>query len=70
MYSHSIPIDVRIIVRLTTANEYDYGAGTFKANAPMIDYISIFTETDVDIFMEEYTEYLEKSEAYNQVEGN
>ena len=57
-------------IRLTTYNEYDYGAGTFKANAPMIDYISVYAEIDAIIEMIEYTEFLYKSEAYAQVEGN
>jgi len=47
-------------VRFTTNNYYDYGDGTFKANAPMFDCIKIFTEEDVVLEMNEYTEFLDR----------
>ncbi|MBP5177279.1 MAG: InlB B-repeat-containing protein [Clostridia bacterium] len=58
------------VIRLTTNNEWNYGAGTFRANAPMIDYISIFAEGDVSLLMEEYEEFLLKSAAYQELNEN
>ncbi|MBO7363990.1 MAG: InlB B-repeat-containing protein [Lachnospiraceae bacterium] len=49
-------------IRFTTANNWNYGAGTFTANAPMIDCITIYADSDVRLDMNEYTEFLEKKQ--------
>ena len=46
-------------------NTWDYGSGTFKANAPMIDCFYIFTEEDVTLTMTEYTEFIERKTGGN-----
>ena len=43
-------------------NEWDYGSGTFKANAPMIDCFYIFTEEGNTLTMTEYHEFIERKE--------
>ena len=51
------------VVRFTTNNTYNYGAGTFQANAPMIDCITIYVESDIALEMIEYPQFLEKRNA-------
>ncbi len=46
-------------------NEWDYGSGTFRANAPMIDCFYIFTEEDVVLTMNEFPEFLERKTGGN-----
>ena len=41
-------------------NEWDYGSGTFRANAPMIDCFYIFTEEDAVLTMTEHHEFIER----------
>ena len=43
-------------------NSWDYGAGTFKANAPMIDCFYIFSEENNTFDMVKYTEFLERKQ--------
>ena len=43
-------------------NEWDYGSGTFKANAPMIDCFYIFTEESNTLTMTEHHEFVERKE--------
>ena len=47
-------------IKFEVRNFYDYGGGTFKANAPMIDCIYIYANEDVYLEMEEHYEFLEK----------
>ena len=51
------------VVRFTTNNTYNYGAGTFQANAPMIDCIKVYAESDIVLNMVEYPQFLEKKNA-------
>ncbi|HHT67216.1 MAG TPA: InlB B-repeat-containing protein [Erysipelotrichaceae bacterium] len=48
------------MISFITNNSWDYGAGTFRANAPMIDCIYIFTEETNGLTMIEYREFLNR----------
>ena len=50
------------VLRFTTNNNYNYGAGTFTANAPMIDCITIYAPTDAQLRMKEYREFYDQKE--------
>ena len=47
-------------IRFEVRNSWDYGAGTFKANAPMIDCFYIFAEEGKTMQMDEYYQFLER----------
>ena len=47
-------------VRFTTNNSYNYGDGTFQANAPMIDYVKVYSEADANLRMVEYYEFIDR----------
>ena len=50
------------VIRFTTNNSYNYGAGTFQANAPMIDCITVYAPTDAQLRMKEYREFYDQKE--------
>ena len=50
------------VIRFTTNNSYNYGAGTFQANAPMLDCITIYADSNVILRMNEYYEFIDKKE--------
>ena len=50
------------VIRFTTNNSYNYGAGTFTANAPMIDRIVIYAPTDANLRMKEYRQFYDQKE--------
>ena len=50
------------VIRFTTNNSYNYGAGTFQANAPMIDCITIFADSTIKLTMNEYYDFIDKKE--------
>lgn len=50
-------------ITFETRNEWDYGAGTFKANAPMIDCFYIFTEENAVLNMTECHDFIDEKEA-------
>jgi hypothetical protein len=52
-------------ITFETRNEWDYGSGTFKANAPMIDCFYIFTEETNTLTMTEYHEFLDRKTGGN-----
>ena len=53
------------IISFEVRNEWDYGSGTFKANAPMIDCFYIFTEETNTITMTQHTEFIERKTGGN-----
>lgn len=52
-------------ISFETRNEWDYGSGTFKANAPMIDCFYIFTEETNTLTMDEHHEFLDRKTGGN-----
>ena len=49
-------------IKFEVRNFWDYGGGTFKANAPMIDCIYIYANEDAYLEMEEHYEFIERKE--------
>ncbi|MBR6966147.1 MAG: InlB B-repeat-containing protein [Clostridia bacterium] len=49
------------VVRFTTNNNWNYGSGTFTANAPMIDCITIYAPADIRLDMQKYEAFYEKA---------
>jgi len=47
-------------VTLTTNNVCEYASGTFRANAPMIDYMKVYANQSADLTMDEHHEFIER----------
>ena len=49
------------VIRFTTNNNWNYGSGTFTANAPMIDCVPVYAPADVRLDMKMYDAFYNKA---------